>query len=153
MGPELAGEHCANGGQWITIGVDEDDDGVLDASEVDQTSYVCDGAPGADGADGADGEDGAAGPAGPAGSPGQAGADGADGEAGPAGSPGQDGQDGASCTVTDHGDGTATVSCPDGTSFELQPADGGCAGGGAEASLALACAALALVALRRRSVR
>lgn len=40
---EAPGENCANGGQRIDVGVDDDEDGVLDAEEVDSTSYVCDG--------------------------------------------------------------------------------------------------------------
>ncbi|MGB1419498.1 MAG: DUF7151 family protein, partial [Poseidonia sp.] len=40
---EAAGTNCANGGIRIDVGVDDDDDGVLDSSEIDQTQYVCDG--------------------------------------------------------------------------------------------------------------
>jgi ELWxxDGT repeat protein len=40
---EAAGSNCANGGIRIDVGVDDDDDGVLDSSEIDQTQYVCDG--------------------------------------------------------------------------------------------------------------
>jgi hypothetical protein len=49
---EAAGSNCTNGGIRIDTGVDDNDDGVLDAGEVDATFYVCDGAPGSDGADG-----------------------------------------------------------------------------------------------------
>ena len=38
-----AGSNCTNGGIRIDVGVDDDDDGVLDSSEIDQTQYVCDG--------------------------------------------------------------------------------------------------------------
>ncbi len=40
---EAAGSNCANGGIRIDVGVDDDDDGVLASSEIDQTQYVCDG--------------------------------------------------------------------------------------------------------------
>ena len=40
---EAAGSNCANGGIRIDVGVDDDDNGVLDSSEIDQTQYVCDG--------------------------------------------------------------------------------------------------------------
>lgn len=39
--PEPAGPNCANGGQVIEIGTDTNGNGVLDSSEVQQTSYVC----------------------------------------------------------------------------------------------------------------
>lgn len=64
---ELAGPNCADGGQKIEVGIDDDGDGVLSAMEVDQVSYVCDGAdgqqgpqgdPGQDGQDGTDGTNG-----------------------------------------------------------------------------------------------
>jgi len=56
---EGAGANCAEGGQKIQVGIDDDDDGVLDdPAEVDSTSYACNGATGAAGADGADGTDG-----------------------------------------------------------------------------------------------
>jgi hypothetical protein len=64
------------------------------------------------GEQGPQGEQGPAGPQGPEGPQGPAGADGATGPAGPAGA---DGADGTSCTVT-QGDGSATISCTDGTS-------------------------------------
>lgn len=38
---------------------------------------------------------------------------------GPAGSNGQNGQDGQPCTVRDNGNGTATISCPDGTTVTV----------------------------------
>lgn len=38
---ELAGGNCAQGGQKIETGVDDNRDGVLDVDEIDQTSYVC----------------------------------------------------------------------------------------------------------------
>jgi uncharacterized protein YjbI with pentapeptide repeats len=64
------------------------------------------GEPGTNGNVGATGNDGATGPAGPNGN------DGATGSTGPAG---PNGNDGTSCTVADNNDGTATMTCPDGT--------------------------------------
>ncbi len=49
---EPAGGNCPAGGYRIDSGVDLDDDGVLDASEITSTRYVCNGKAGADGADG-----------------------------------------------------------------------------------------------------
>jgi len=46
---EPAGASCANGGQRIEYGMDVDDDGVLGATEVQGTRYVCTGASGANG--------------------------------------------------------------------------------------------------------
>ena len=43
MSPESAGSNCANGGTRIDVGVDDNSNGVLEASEIDQTQYVCDG--------------------------------------------------------------------------------------------------------------
>jgi hypothetical protein len=45
---EPAGSHCANGGQAVESGIDTNGNGVLDASEVTETSYVCSGANGAE---------------------------------------------------------------------------------------------------------
>jgi len=41
--PEASGNNCANGGTRIDVGVDDNADGVLDATEIDQTQYVCNG--------------------------------------------------------------------------------------------------------------
>lgn len=38
---EAAGTNCASGGQSVTTGVDANDNGMLDPSEVVSTSYVC----------------------------------------------------------------------------------------------------------------
>ena len=51
--------NCPDGGVQIDVGVDDNGNGVLDSSEIDQTTYICNGADGNDGADGADGNDGA----------------------------------------------------------------------------------------------
>lgn len=44
--PEAPGPHCANGGIAIHTGTDSNEDGLLQESEVEETSYVCNGAPG-----------------------------------------------------------------------------------------------------------
>ena len=54
--------NCPDGGVQIDVGVDDNDNGVLDSSEIDQTTYICNGGDGADGADGNDGADGSASP-------------------------------------------------------------------------------------------
>ena len=40
---EESGVNCGNGGTRIDVGVDDNADGLLDAAEVDQTQYVCNG--------------------------------------------------------------------------------------------------------------
>ena len=52
---EPAGSNCADGGLKIEVGLDDNNDGSLQANEVDQTQYVCNGGDGQDGQDGADG--------------------------------------------------------------------------------------------------
>jgi cysteine-rich repeat protein len=42
--PEAAGANCAEGGVRIETGIDDDRSEMLDASEIDDTAYVCDGA-------------------------------------------------------------------------------------------------------------
>ena len=42
---EFAGSNCANGGTRIDVGVDDNADSVLSASEIDQTQYVCNSSP------------------------------------------------------------------------------------------------------------
>jgi hypothetical protein len=79
MQAEAAGSNCATGGTRIDAGTDQDGDGVLQASEVTNTQYLCNGAAGAAGAAGSAGSAGATGPAGPAGATGPAGAAGANG--------------------------------------------------------------------------
>jgi OmcA/MtrC family decaheme c-type cytochrome len=41
--PEPAGSNCANGGTRVDVGVDTNNNGVLDPSEITNTSYVCNG--------------------------------------------------------------------------------------------------------------
>ena len=49
---EPAGANCPNGGQKIETGIDKNENGVLDPSEIVSTSYVCNGDAGAPGAPG-----------------------------------------------------------------------------------------------------
>ena len=49
---------CTYGGVKIEMGIDDDMNGTLDASEVDKTEYVCNGATGSTGATGATGSAG-----------------------------------------------------------------------------------------------
>ena len=76
---------CANGGIKVDGGIDSNSNGVLDASEVKTTQYVCNGLNGADGTTGPAGAEGPDGPAGPAGAEGPAGVEGPAGPVGPAG--------------------------------------------------------------------
>ncbi|MFH2008773.1 MAG: hypothetical protein ABI333_19455 [bacterium] len=46
---EAAGANCADGGQMIETGIDQNDNGTLDASEVANTIYVCNGGSGGGG--------------------------------------------------------------------------------------------------------
>ena len=50
--PETAGLNCATGGQRIDYGIDDNNDGTLDAGEIDGTTYVCNGADGTNGQNG-----------------------------------------------------------------------------------------------------
>ena len=99
---EPKGDNCENNdGIKIEIGIDADGDGELDANEVSDTEYVCNGKngkqgapgdkgdkgePGKNGADGEDGADGEKGDQGPKGDQGEQGATGATGEPGKDGS-------------------------------------------------------------------
>ncbi len=55
---EPVGLNCAAGGSKVESGLDTDADNILDAGEVTQTQFVCNGAAGADGTDGSDGSNG-----------------------------------------------------------------------------------------------
>jgi hypothetical protein len=48
---EPAGSNCAAGGEKLTVGVDNNDNGMLDLSEIAATSYACNGPAGASGND------------------------------------------------------------------------------------------------------
>jgi hypothetical protein len=52
-----AGAHCASGGKAISVGVDANTNGALDAGEIASTDYVCNGAAGTSGAAGSNGLD------------------------------------------------------------------------------------------------
>jgi formylglycine-generating enzyme len=99
---EPSGDKCVAGGKRVELGVDLDDDGVLDAGEVQTTTFVCHGAPGAAGPTGATGETGATGAIGATGATGAIGPTGdpgAVGSAGPAGATGAVGASGADGAV------------------------------------------------------
>ncbi len=142
---DTSGNVCESGsGVHIVHFYDVDDvAGLSSDDEIIEESYLCDGEDGQDGiscttytpsegvytmvcTDGSsvtwrDGETGPMGPQGPAGQDGQDGQQGPqgpagqDGETGPQGPTGADGSDADPCTVADNGDGTATLTCPDGT--------------------------------------
>lgn len=61
MVAETAGSNCTYGGYKITSGLDGNGNGALDASEVGNTAYTCNGSPGATGATGPAGANGATG--------------------------------------------------------------------------------------------
>ncbi len=52
------GSECEYGGIRVDTGIDENGNGTLDDSEIDNTKYVCNGADGRDGTDSNDGTDG-----------------------------------------------------------------------------------------------
>ncbi|HIF79708.1 MAG TPA: hypothetical protein EYQ05_03910, partial [Gammaproteobacteria bacterium] len=78
--PEPSGANCSNGGVRIDVGLDDDGNGLLEASEIDYSTFVCDGA---SGQDGSDGEDGTTGQDGTNGTDGTNGVDGANGSGSP----------------------------------------------------------------------
>jgi hypothetical protein len=61
------GAQCATGGEQVNTGFDDNNNGVLDPSEITNTYYVCNGTKGDAGATGPAGPAGPAGPQGPAG--------------------------------------------------------------------------------------
>ncbi|MBN2729177.1 MAG: collagen-like protein [Bacteroidales bacterium] len=102
---EPAGANCANGGFMLEFGLDANNNGILDAGEVNAalTRYICHGA------------DGATGPAGPAGPTGATGATGATGPAGATGPQGPAGPAGTGYnTVALTSLEPAGVNCPNG---------------------------------------
>ena len=76
---EAMGIHCLSGGVKATSGIDSNANGFIDVTEINSTTYVCNGATGATGATGARGLTGSTGPAGSTGSAGPAGPTGATG--------------------------------------------------------------------------
>jgi VCBS repeat-containing protein len=85
-------DQCPNGGVLILIGPDKNHNRVLDAPEIESTASVCNGAPGAQGPQGPEG---------------------------PRGDQGAPGKDGESCNLVDNGDGTGTITCPNGQSLKV----------------------------------
>ena len=98
---EAAGENCADGGVRVDVGLDVNSNSILDAGEITNTAYICNGASGVNGTNGTNGTDGT------------------NGSGGSNGQDGADGTDGGPCTVVDNNDGTATMTCPDGTSVNF----------------------------------
>jgi len=49
INPEPAGANCAEGGISFAVGIDDNDNAILETTEVDQTQYVCNGASGSGG--------------------------------------------------------------------------------------------------------
>jgi hypothetical protein len=91
-----AGSQCSTGGVKLEYGLDINNNGLLDASEITSslTKYVCNGAIGSTGPSGATGSQGPIGLTGPAGAQGLTGATGATGATGPAGANGTNGING-----------------------------------------------------------
>ena len=56
---EPSGPNCVAGGKIINVGLDGNANGVLEAAEISNSGYVCDGSDGANGANGANGSNGA----------------------------------------------------------------------------------------------
>ena len=52
---EPSGDNCANGGSKVSFGYDNNANGTLDATEVTDATFICNGSDGQDGNDGADG--------------------------------------------------------------------------------------------------
>ncbi|MEO8836046.1 MAG: hypothetical protein ABI364_04850 [Caldimonas sp.] len=79
MAAVAAGASCATGGTAVSVGLDTNGDGVLGASEVTSTKYVCNGADGATGIAGSAGATGATGSTGATGATGTSGTSGTNG--------------------------------------------------------------------------
>ena len=140
---EPAGANCAAGGIKIEFGLDNNNNGILDAAEINTTltKYVCNGIQGATGAQGIQGPagptgatgaqgpvgaTGATGPQGPIGLTGPAGPTGATGAQGPAGAAGATGPQGAQGPQ-----GTAGANGLNSlTKTSTEPAGANCAAGG-----------------------
>jgi hypothetical protein len=115
---ELTGTNCATGGTKVEVGLDANNNGTLDAGEVNATltKYVCNGATGAQGPQGVAGAAGSAGATGPQGLTGTAGATGPQGVAGATGSAGATGPQGLTGTAGATGpQGVAGATGPQGS--------------------------------------
>ncbi len=55
MTNESAGTNCASGGKKVSVGLDTNNNGVLDSSEITSIDYICNGASGTDGTNGTNG--------------------------------------------------------------------------------------------------
>ena len=126
---EPKGNNCKNGdGIKIEMGIDENDNGTLDAGEVASTQYVCNGKNGA--------SQGAQGPKGDQGEPGTNGNDGKDGEPGekgeqgPKGDQGEQGETGA--TGESGSNGATTL-----VAVSEEPKGENCASGGKKSETGL----------------
>ena len=118
---EPKGDNCKNNsGVKIETGVDSNDNGVLDADEVTDTQYVCNGKNGTKGGQGEKGEQGEPG------INGQDGAAGAQGEKGDKGEKGEQGEQGATGTAgADGRNGAGSI-----VSVVDEPKGENCAAGG-----------------------
>lgn len=52
---EPTGSHCANGGSLVNVGLDVNNNSILDNSETTSSNYICSGVAGANGSNGANG--------------------------------------------------------------------------------------------------
>ncbi len=98
LSDEDPGDHCDDGGTKVEAGLDENQNGKLDGSEIEETTYLCQ-RPGAMGRDGDRGEDGPQGKKGDPGNDGDPGDPGIDGEPGDPGDKGDKGDDGLSVLI------------------------------------------------------
>jgi len=100
---EIAGANCTTGGVKIEYGLDANNNGTLDAGEINATltKYICNGAVGATGATGPQGPIGLTGATGPAGPTGATGLTGPQGIAGTNGTNGANGQNTLTKTTTE----------------------------------------------------
>ncbi|MCH1528392.1 MAG: hypothetical protein L7S46_01540, partial [Candidatus Poseidoniaceae archaeon] len=127
-----------DGGVQIDVGVDDNKNGVLDSSEIDDTTYICYGGDGADGNDGNDGADGTDGTNGTDGVDGNDGTDGVDGNDGADGADGNDGADGTNGSaspntmLTSISSPAASLGCNAGGRVMMQGLDNGDGGGTAQ---------------------
>ena len=115
-----------DGGVQIDVGIDDNKNGVLDSSEIDDTTYICNGGDGQDGTDGADGNDGADG------TNGNDGADGADGNDGADGADGTNGSASPNTMLTSISSPAASLGCTAGGRVMMQGLDNGDGGGTAQ---------------------
>ena len=112
-----------DGGVQIDVGVDDNKNGVLDSSEIDDTTYICYGGDGQDGTDGADGNDGA---------DGTNGTDGVDGNDGNDGADGTNGSASPNTMLTSISSPAASLGCNAGGRVMMQGLDNGDGGGTAQ---------------------